>query len=183
MLKRKSNICMLIVLLLLCSQALAIETTPVPWRVYRTLESSAEQIEILVDCTCYKDVHLCVINVDEGGLLPELAEKTTLFWDGDERTAVIAWDTRRTELVFCYRPSFQKQGGSSVVGELLFSYYNANGERINQDRVRVVSTNMGLRLSIIPVEGRHGPPSGLTTIMSSISTDRTLSPSTMPFTR
>jgi len=141
----------LIVLLLLCSQALAAEATPVPWKVYQTLASSAEQVEVLVDCACYKDAHLCVISVDEGSFLPELSGETTLFWDGDERIAVIAWDTRRPKLTFCYRPGPKKPNGTSVAGELLFSYYNADGERINQDRVNIVLTNAGLRLSVKPV--------------------------------
>lgn len=152
MLKRERGICLLMVLLLLCSQALAIEATPVPWRVYQTLESSAEQVEVLVDCACYRDARLCVINVDEGSFLPELAEKTTLFWDGDERVAVVSWDTRRTSLTFCYRPSAQRPGDTAVVGKLLFSYYNADGERIRQDRVNIVITDTGLRLSVKPAE-------------------------------
>lgn len=136
--KRRNGICVLIVLLLLCPRAPAIEATPVPWEVYQTLKTSPEQVEVLVDYTRYKDVHLCVIKVDEGSFLPELAERMTLFWDGEERIAVIAWDTRRTELTFLYRPGAQKPGGTAVTGELVFSCYNADGERIQHDRVSII---------------------------------------------
>ncbi len=65
-------ICALIVLLLLCPQALAIEATPAPWEVYQSLETGAEQVEVLVDYTRYEEVRLCVINVDEGSFLKAL---------------------------------------------------------------------------------------------------------------
>lgn len=160
MLKKGRGICVLIVLLLLCSQALATEATPEPWQVYQTLESSSGQVEVLLDCSRYKDVHMCVINVDDGSFLPELAKGTTLFWDGNEQIAVITWDTYLRTLTFSYRPSSKKQYGTSVVGELLFSYFNSDGERIIQDRVNVVLTDAGLRLSVKSVEETPQPTFG-----------------------
>lgn len=150
--KKGNGICALIVLLLLCPQALAIEATPASWKVYQTLETGAEKVEVLVDYTRYEDVRLCVINVDEGSFLPELAERMNLLWDAEKRIAVVSWDTRSTELTFLYRPDPQKTGDTAVTGELVFSCYNADGERIYHDRVRIVRTDAGLRLSIKPVE-------------------------------
>lgn len=152
MYKRRSNLCILIVLLLLYPQALAAEATPEPWRIYQIIETSEEQVDILVDCSDYRNAKLCVVNVDEGSFLPELMEGMTLFWNGDEHSAAVTWDTRRRELAFCYRPDSKKPNVTSVVGELLFSYYNADGERIHHDRVSIVLTDSGLRLSIKPVE-------------------------------
>ncbi len=144
---KRSAVCALLTVMLLFPHSLAMEASSLPWGVYRTQTTGEDQVEVLLDYSSYEDIRVCAVSVDEGSFLPELVQGMTLMWDGDERTALISWDAP-SEMTFLYRPSPRRQGTTAVSGELVFSCYNADGERIRHDRVQFVRTDSGLRLSI-----------------------------------
>ena len=126
-------------LLLLFASVSPAETQAVPWRDYSTVEISHERVELFIQYNNESAVS-CVIGADEGTIALDMTDGYSFAWDSKRREAALRWSAGRLEFDLSYMPAISPDalaGGEPYRDELIFTYYDANGDVLNRDRVTI----------------------------------------------
>ena len=89
--------------------------------------------------------------------LTQLTKKNQSFvWDGEKRELTLQWNSSRLELTLVYEAAISAplwQEGTPYEDELVFTYYDAAGNKLDEDRLFILNQLNGLTVEMETLRG------------------------------
>ena len=141
---------LLLLFVWLCGSS-ALAETPAPWRDYTVRDRLVLEVQYATE-----QVERCVLTTGEGSVFPALSEDQSFVWDGEERELTLQWSSPRLELTLAYEAAISTslwQEGTPYEDELVFTYYDAAGNKLDEDRLFILNQLNGLTVEMETLRG------------------------------
>lgn len=126
-----------------------------PWRDYTVREHEANRLVLEVQYANEMAEH-CVLTTGEGTVFPVLSEDQFFVWNGEKRELTLQWNSPRLELALAYETAISAplwQEGTPYEDELVFTYYDAAGNKLDEDRLFILNQLNGLTVEMETLRG------------------------------
>ena len=126
-----------------------------PWRDYTVREHEANRLILEVQYANEMAEH-CVLTTEEGTVFPALSEDQSFVWNGEKRELALQWNSPRLELTLAYEAAISAplwQEGTPYEDELVFTYYDAAGNKLDEDRLFILNQLNGLTVEMETLRG------------------------------
>lgn len=145
---------LLLLFVWLCGSS-ALAETPAPWRDYTVREHEANRLVLEVQYA-NDQAERCVLTTGEGTVFPALSEDQSFVWDGEKRELTLQWSSPRLELTLAYEAALSAslwREGTPYEDELVFTYYDAAWNKLDEDRLFILNQLNGLTVEMETLRG------------------------------
>ena len=144
---------LLLLFVWLCGSSALAETPP--RRDYTVREHEANRLVLEVQYA-NELAERCVLTTGEGTVFPALSEDQSFVWNGEKQDLTLQWSSPRLELTLAYEAAISAplwQEGTPYEDELVFTYYDAAGNKLDEDRLFILNQPNGLTVEMETLRG------------------------------